>query len=73
MLHSVLCYEVLLIDRAASTENGMNYLVPPGTEKEIAAIRGASLDSVVTVANINAEIALSGLDNGLYWLYAIDG
>ncbi len=56
-----------------STENGTIYLVPVDTEKEIATIRGACIDSVTAVANSPSNVSLSGLDNGQYWLYARDG
>jgi len=57
---------------AKSTEDGMIYLVPIDTEKDLAAICGVCLDSVVAVANSPTIISLSGLENGTYWLYARD-
>jgi N-acetylneuraminic acid mutarotase len=56
----------------SSSEDGMIYLVPQETDKDILAIRGASIDSVEAIANTSVSISLSGLDNGLYWLYARD-
>ncbi|MEA3462085.1 MAG: T9SS type A sorting domain-containing protein [Bacteroidota bacterium] len=55
-----------------STEDGIIYLVPEYTYKDLTNIRGACLDSVVAVANSAADMPLSGLDNGIYWLYGRD-
>ncbi len=55
-----------------STEDGIVYLVPEYTYKDLTNIRGVCLDSVVVVANSAAEILLSSLDNGIYWLYGRD-
>ena len=57
---------------ALSSEDGVIYLVPMVTEKDLIAIRELALDSVMTVANAPANISFSGLANGIYWLYAID-
>ena len=57
---------------ATSTEDGMIYLVPEDTEKDIVVIRGVSIDSIAAVSNTPVNIPLSGLDNGIYWLYARD-
>jgi hypothetical protein len=53
-------------------EDGMIYLVPEDTERDIAVIREASIDSVSARANTPVGISLFGLENGVYWLYARD-
>jgi ligand-binding sensor domain-containing protein len=55
-----------------STEDGIIYLVPEFTEKDLSSIRGICLDSVVATNNSAAYISLSGLEVGNYWLYARD-
>ncbi|MCP4312343.1 MAG: T9SS type A sorting domain-containing protein [Bacteroidetes bacterium] len=57
---------------ATSSEDGMIYLVPENTEKDIGIIRGVSIDSVEAVANSPINISISSLDNGKFWLYARD-
>ncbi|MGW8314949.1 MAG: T9SS type A sorting domain-containing protein [Bacteroidales bacterium] len=57
---------------ASSSEDGMIYLVSSGTERATAAIRQSSVDSVIALAGAPAELSLSGLENGVYWLYALD-
>ncbi len=56
-----------------STEDGIIYLVPEDTDKDLTIICGACIDSVAAVANSPSNVSLSGLDNGQYWLYARDG
>jgi hypothetical protein len=56
-----------------STEDGIIYLVPENTDKDLTIICGACIDSVTAVANSPSNVSLSGLDNGQYWLYARDG
>jgi len=56
----------------SSSEDGIVYLVPENTEKEIATIREASLDSMVVEANVPVNIPLGDLSNGIYWLYGRD-
>jgi photosystem II stability/assembly factor-like uncharacterized protein len=56
-----------------STDDGIIYLVPEDTEKDLISIRGACIDSVAATANSAVNISLSGLGNGKYWLYARDG
>jgi hypothetical protein len=56
-----------------STDDGIIYLVPEDTEKDLTSIRGACIDSVAATANSAVNISLSGLGNGKYWLYARDG
>lgn len=58
--------------KVTSCEDGIIYLVPENTDRDLALIRGASIDSTVALANTPVEISLSGLDNGVYWLYARD-
>jgi photosystem II stability/assembly factor-like uncharacterized protein len=57
---------------ATSTDDGMIYLVPEDTEKDLTGIREACIDSVTAIANSAVNISLSGLGNGSYWLYARD-
>ena len=64
-------YQPELIE-VTSTEDGMIYLVPEDTEKDLTDIRGVYLDSVAAVANSAVNISLSGLENGIYWLYGRD-
>lgn len=55
-----------------SSEAGMVYLVPEGTEKVLPGIRNAALDSTEVEAEKVAEIPITGLENGTYWFYACD-
>lgn len=55
-----------------SSEDGVIYLVPEDTEKDIIAICRECIDSVMVVANSSVNISLDGLENGLYQLYARD-
>ncbi|MEN8228048.1 MAG: T9SS type A sorting domain-containing protein [Bacteroidota bacterium] len=57
---------------AVSSEDGKIYLTVEGTGAELAAIREACIDSVVAMAGVTLDITVSGLENGLYWLYATD-
>jgi len=57
---------------ATSTEDGIIYLVPEFTSKDLTLIRGVCLDSVTALANTSVEIPVSILNNGIYWLYARD-
>ena len=56
-----------------STEDGIIYLVPENTNKDLTSIRGVCIDSVAAIANSAVNVSLSGLENGKYWLYARDG
>jgi photosystem II stability/assembly factor-like uncharacterized protein len=56
-----------------STDDGIIYLVPENTEKDLISIRGACIDSVAAIADNVVTINISGLGNGKYWLYARDG
>ena len=60
------------IIEATSNEDGMIYLVPGSTPRWIDQIREAALDSMEVLADSTVQIEISGLDNGTYWLYAID-
>ncbi len=53
-------------------EDGIIYLVPEETDKDLAVIRGVYIDSVVAISNTPVNVLTSGLDNGTYWLYAGD-
>ncbi len=57
---------------ATSSEDGVIYIVPKDTDTHLGLIRGLCIDSVVVVSNTPANISLSGLENGTYWLYATD-
>jgi hypothetical protein len=57
---------------ATSSEDGIIYLVPENTDKELGAIKAACIDSVLAYANSAVAISLTGLQNGNYWLYARD-
>jgi hypothetical protein len=58
---------------ATSSEDGMIYLVPEETDKNISVIRGACIDSVEAIANTPVNVPLSSIEeNGVYWLYARD-
>ncbi|MFH0756016.1 MAG: T9SS type A sorting domain-containing protein [Bacteroidota bacterium] len=57
---------------ATSSEDGVIYLVPENTVAHLGLIRALCIDSVIAVSNTPANISLSGLDNGIYWLYARD-
>jgi hypothetical protein len=57
---------------AVSSVDGMVYLVPEGTEKDLEVIREVSIDTVFAVALNSVYISTTGLDNGVYWLYARD-
>lgn len=60
------------IVKAMSSEEGVIYLVPEGTTGEIAVIRTASMDSISVEGGEQIVIPISGLDNGVWWLYARD-
>ena len=64
-------YQPELIE-VTSSEDGIIYLVPKYTDRTLADIRGASLDSIAAVANSAVEMPLSGMENGMYWLYGRD-
>jgi hypothetical protein len=50
----------------------MIYIVAEDTDKDIVLIREVCIDSVAAIAEIPVSISLSGLTNGVYWLYARD-
>ena len=56
-----------------STDDGIIYLVPENTDKDLTSIRGVCIDSVAAIADDLITINISGLENGKYWLYARDG
>ncbi len=60
------------IVEAISSEDGMIYLVPEQTEKELASIRKSALDSLAVQADAPVMVTLKGLEYGVYWLYARD-
>jgi glucuronoarabinoxylan endo-1,4-beta-xylanase len=55
-----------------SSEEGMVYLVPENTPKDLTSIREALIDSVEVEARRGANLLISGMGNGVYWLYASD-
>lgn len=57
---------------AKSSEDGMIYLVPVDTDKDLEVIRVASMDSIEAVMNTTVNMSMDGIENGTYWLYAID-
>jgi len=57
---------------ATSTEDGMIYLVPENTDKDLFSIREVCIDSVTAIADAAVSIPVSMLDAGNYWLYARD-
>lgn len=56
----------------SSCKDGIIYLVPEGTDQDIAVIREAAIDSLIAPALSPVHMALSGLENGVYWLYTKD-
>jgi photosystem II stability/assembly factor-like uncharacterized protein len=64
-------YQPELIE-VTSTEDGIIYLVPEYTYKDLTNIRGVCLDSVVALAYSAVDIPLSSFENGIYWLYGRD-
>jgi len=56
----------------SSTEDGMIYLVPENTGRDLESILADSIKSVSANANVVVNISLEDLDNGIYWLYATD-
>jgi hypothetical protein len=57
---------------ATSSDDGMMYLVPVDTDKDLDVIRGACSDSIIAVMDTPVSIPLEGMENGTYWLYATD-
>lgn len=55
-----------------STEDGVLFLVPQDTEKEISLIQKVCMDSVQVQAFVEVHLSIAGLENGEYWLYATD-
>ncbi len=55
-----------------STEVGMIYLVPENTASDLSVIRELSIDSTAALAYFVVHFPVSGLENGVYWLYARD-
>ena len=55
-----------------SSEMGMIYLVPEGTENDMITIRSNAIDSIVLEGGVSINIPISGFENGAYWLYARD-
>jgi len=54
------------------SEEGVVYLVPENTSKNLPSIREVLMDSVEVAARAAANLFISGLENGVYWLYAAD-
>ena len=54
------------------SENGCIYAVPEGTEKDIASIQAVCRVSIATLTKDYVLLDVSGLDDGVYWLYAKD-
>ena len=56
----------------SSSEEGMIYLVPEGTESNIGIIRSSAIDSMAVDGGVSLSIPISGIENGTYWFYARD-
>jgi len=54
------------------SEEGVVYLVPENTEKDLDSIREVLIDSIEVTARSAANLFVSDLANGMYWLYASD-
>ena len=57
---------------ATCSETGWIYLVPAGTEKDLAVIKQVCLDSVISISKAVVSVPVSGTLEGTYWLYARD-
>jgi hypothetical protein len=55
-----------------SDKDAMAYLVPEDTPAELESIRQAVLDSMALLADTPANMPLEGLENGSYWVFAVD-
>ncbi len=55
-----------------SSEVGMIYLVPEGTEEDMITIRSNAIDSILVEGGVSINMPISGFENGAYWLYARD-
>jgi len=55
-----------------SSQDGIIYLVPMDTEKDLTLIREVCIDSMEVVANLPDSISSSGLSNGDFLLYAVN-
>ena len=55
-----------------SSEEGVIYLVPEGCQNMISTIRTLALDSIEVQGGVSVSLPVSGLENGVYWLYARD-
>lgn len=55
-----------------SSEEGVVYMAPENTPKDLAFIREVLIDSVEVEARRGANLFVSELANGIYWLYASD-
>ncbi len=55
-----------------SSEVGMIYLVPEGTENDMITIRSNTIDSISVEGGVSINMPIYGFENGGYWLYARD-
>jgi glucuronoarabinoxylan endo-1,4-beta-xylanase len=55
-----------------SSEAGVVYLVPGGTEKELDSIRETAIDSIEVEAATPVSMPIGGLENGDCWFFATD-
>lgn len=55
-----------------SSEKGVVYLVPENTQRDLDSIQKFVLDSLEVEARRGANMFISGLDNGAYWMFASD-
>jgi hypothetical protein len=60
------------IIKAISTEDGVIYLVPENTSRNLYEISESCLDSVPVLAQETVNLTTADLSNGNYWLYARD-
>ncbi|MFC2089632.1 T9SS type A sorting domain-containing protein [Bacteroidota bacterium] len=55
-----------------STEDGIIYVVPEGTENDLTVIMEVCLDSVACIAKDTSYLSILVLEDGKYWIYARD-
>jgi len=58
---------------ATSNEDGMVYLVPDGTAPNIGDITSGQVSQIAATANVASTLSTTGIDQGDYVVYAIDG
>jgi hypothetical protein len=58
--------------QVTSNEEGVIYMVPENTARDLEQIRSSSIDSNRAFANIEVQFSIAGLENDIYWMYARD-